>query len=183
MILARIIADEVGSARPGRRGPRRALFDPLGITTVAHDLDGIGTMSGGSNINMSAQDFARFGLLYLRGGGLGRPSAAAAGAWVDAGRLPAPTHRRTAPTGGSTTAPAANGWRSAADGFAGQVIVVVPSLDLVVVALATPRTAVRRRRRGARRGVRPGAGMARGAGIRRRAGARSPTAARSRRVP
>ena len=135
MILARIIADQVGYGDAGTAWARAALFDPLGITTVTHDLDGIGTMSGGSNINMSAQDFARFGLLYLRGGQWdGRQLLPRS--WVDGARLP----RADAPEYG------AHWWVDdgagrhrvsfRADGFAGQVIIVVPSLDLVVVALA-----------------------------------------------
>ena len=89
MILARIIADQVGYGDAGTAWAQAALFDPLGITTVAHDLDGIGTMSGGSNINMSAQDFARFGLLYLRGG-----------EWDGRQLLPRVVGRRRAPAPG-----------------------------------------------------------------------------------
>lgn len=43
------------------------LFTPLGIDAVA-EFDAVGTMLGGSNVYMSARDYARFGLLYLRGG-------------------------------------------------------------------------------------------------------------------
>ena len=135
MILARIIADQVGYGETGTAWAQAALFDPLGITTVAHDLDGIGTISGGSNINMSAQDFARFGLLYLRGGEWdGRQLLPQA--WVDAGRLP----RADAPEYGAHWWVDDGAGRQRvsfrADGFAGQLIIVVPSLDLVVVALA-----------------------------------------------
>ena len=111
MILARIIADQVGAGDAGTAWAQAALFDPLGITSVTHDLDGVGTMSGGSNINMTAQDFARFGLLYLRGGTWdGRQLLPES--WVDAARLPRADAPGTAPSGGSTTAPAASGCRS-----------------------------------------------------------------------
>ncbi len=135
MILSRIVADLVGYGDPGTRWAQSVLFDPLGITTVAHDLDGVGVISGGSNINMSAQDFARFGLLYLRGGEWdGRQIVPQE--WVDYARLPRPD----APEYGAHwwVDHDAGAQRVAffADGFAGQLLVVVPSLDLVVVALA-----------------------------------------------
>jgi CubicO group peptidase (beta-lactamase class C family) len=135
MILARIIADQVGYGEAGTAWAQAALFDPLGITTVVHDLDGVGVMSGGSNINMSAQDFARFGMLYLRGGQWdGRQVVSQA--WVDDARTPLPD----APEYGAHWWVDADDGRNVhafrADGYAGQVIIVVPSLDLVVVALA-----------------------------------------------
>ena len=135
MILARIIADQVGAGETGIAWAQAALFDPLGITTVDHDLDGVGTISGGSNIDMSAQDFARFGLLYLRGGAWdGRQLLPQT--WIDAGRLP----RADAPEYGAHWWVDDGAGRQRvsfrADGFAGQLIIVVPSLDLVVVALA-----------------------------------------------
>ena len=68
MILSRIIADHVGYGEEGTQWAQDDLFGPLGITSVEHDLDATGVMSGGSAINMTALDFARFGLLNLRGG-------------------------------------------------------------------------------------------------------------------
>ena len=129
MMLAGIIADQVGAGDAGTAWAQAALFDPLGITSVTHDLDGVGTMSGGSTINMTAQDFARFGLLYLRGGMWdGRQLLPESS--VDAARLPRADAggggggrggggrrwgsggRSTAPSGGSTTAPAVSGCRT-----------------------------------------------------------------------
>jgi CubicO group peptidase (beta-lactamase class C family) len=135
MILSRIVSDLVGHGEAGTAWAQSALFDPLGITTVAHDLDGAGVISGGSNINMSARDFARFGLLYLRGGQWDGQQIVPQ-AWVDYARLPRPD----APEYGALwwVDDAADPQPAAffADGFAGQLLVVVPSLDLVVVALA-----------------------------------------------
>ena len=84
---------------------------------------------------MSAQDFGRFGLLDLRGGEWdGRQLLPQA--WVDAARLP----RADAPEYGAHWWVDDSAGRQRvsfrADGFAGQLIIVVPSLDLVVVALA-----------------------------------------------
>jgi len=135
MILARIVADQVGYGEAGTQWAQANLFGPLGMTSVVHDLDGSGVMSGGSNINMTAQDFARFGMLYLRGGAWDGRQVVAQD-WVDDAYRSLPD----APEYGA-------GWwvdhaedgsveSFYADGFAGQFIIVVPSLDLVVVALA-----------------------------------------------
>ena len=111
------------------------MFDPLGITTVSHDLDGIGVMSGGSHIDMTPQDFARFGLLYLRGGEWDG-SQIVPEAWVDYARLPYPD----APNYGAHwwVAGTEDGFHGTfqANGFGGQTITIVPELDLVVVVLA-----------------------------------------------
>ena len=44
------------------------LFAPLGITSAVPEFDPKGRFLGGSNIFMTATDYARFGLLYLREG-------------------------------------------------------------------------------------------------------------------
>ena len=135
MILARIIADQVGYGDDGTAWAQQALFDPLGITTVSHDLDGIGVMSGGSHIDMTPQDFARFGLLYLRGGEWDG-SQIVPEEWVDYARLPYPD----VPNYGAHwwLAGTEDGFHGTfqANGFGGQTITVVPELDLVVVVLA-----------------------------------------------
>jgi CubicO group peptidase (beta-lactamase class C family) len=135
MILSRIIADEVGYFEEGTDWAQEALFDPLGITSVVHDLDDTGAMSGGSVIDMTALDFARFGLLYLRGGEWDG-SQIVPEEWVDYARMPRPD----APGYG------AHWWMAgtpdrypssfAAQGFNGQTITIVPELDLVVVVLS-----------------------------------------------
>jgi CubicO group peptidase (beta-lactamase class C family) len=135
MMLSRVIADEVGYFEQGTHWAQEALFGPIGITSVEHDLDDSGVMSGGSNINMTARDFARFGLLYLRGGDWDGTQIVPE-EWVDYARLPMPD----APVYG------AHWWIAGtedhypkafqASGFNGQSITIVPELDLVVVVLA-----------------------------------------------
>ncbi len=103
---------------------------------MVHDLDGIGVMSGGSDDRHDGADFARFGLLYLRGGewdgtqivpdGVGRLRP-------HAGPRMSPS---TAPTGGSPERQNAYPDCVPANGFNGQSITIVPELDLVVVVLA-----------------------------------------------
>ena len=134
MILARIIADEVGYGDEGVAWAQDALFGPLGITSVSHDLDESGVMSGGSHIDMTPLDFARFGLLYLRGGEWDGTQIVPE-EWVDYARLPYPD----APSYGAhwwvTGTEDGNPAAFAANGFGGQSIVIVPELDLVVVVL------------------------------------------------
>lgn len=135
MILARIIADQVGYGDEGTTWAQDNLFGPLGITSVQHDLDGIGTMSGGSNINMTADDFARFGMLYLRGGNWDGDQIVPE-AWVDYAHLPP----RDAAVYGAQWwiygSPDFVPTAFAAEGFGGQFIVVIPELDMVVVVLS-----------------------------------------------
>lgn len=135
MILARVVADEVGYGEDGTAWAQEALFDRIGITSVEHDLDGIGTMSGGSNINMTAQDFARFGYLYLRGGKWDGTEVVAE-EWVDYARLPLPDAPEYGAHWWVMGAADSNPGAFAAIGFGGQSITVVPELDLVVVVLA-----------------------------------------------
>jgi CubicO group peptidase (beta-lactamase class C family) len=135
MILARVIADEVGYFEQGTHWAQEALFGPLGITSVEHDLDDSGVMSGGSAIDMTARDFARFGLLYLRGGEWDGTQIIPR-EWVDYARLPVPD----APAYGAHwwLVGSENHYPQAfqANGFNGQSITIVPELDLVVVVLA-----------------------------------------------
>ena len=135
MILSRIIADHVGYFEEGTQWAQDELFGPLGITSVVHDLDDTGVMSGGSAINMTALDFARFGLLYLRGGEWDGDQIVPE-AWVDYARLPVADVPEYGAhwwvTGAKDKVPDV----FAANGFNGQSISVVPSLDLVVVVLA-----------------------------------------------
>jgi CubicO group peptidase (beta-lactamase class C family) len=141
MILARVVADQVGYGDAGTAWADEVLFAPLGITSVVHDLDDTGAMSGGSNINMTAQDFARFGLLYLRGGEWDGERIVPE-SWVDYARLPRADvtfyGAHWWPDVGTAEGTSSDGgpMSFSALGFAGQSITVVPSEDLVVVALA-----------------------------------------------
>ena len=48
--------------------PRRALFEPLGMSTATFEMDGSGTFVGSSFLLASARDWARFGQLHLQDG-------------------------------------------------------------------------------------------------------------------
>ncbi|UCE87992.1 MAG: serine hydrolase [Deltaproteobacteria bacterium] len=132
-IVAGILGRTVGGGRDGMLGfMRRELFDPIGMRRAEPRFDASGTFIGSSFVFATARDFARFGLLYLRGG-VWEGAALLPGGWVD--------HART-------VTPQSSGWYGAhfwlaldgsgifhASGYRGQYIVIDPRRDLVVVRL------------------------------------------------
>jgi CubicO group peptidase (beta-lactamase class C family) len=135
LILSRLVGRLVGGGAAGcTEFMRRELFDPIGMRSAKPRFDAAGTFVGSSYVFATALDFARFGLLYLRGGVWDGRRILPAG-WVDYARTPTPT----APLGDF----GAHFWISpdeplgtfSANGFEGQRILIVPALDLVVVRL------------------------------------------------
>lgn len=124
-----------------------SLFDQLGMHPVV-EFDPQGTFYGSSLYWATARDYARFGYLYLRDGVWNGQRVLPEG-WVDFGRTPGPDSNTdvygaqwwlTPPNGAGRPS------RSlivnpditdafSAEGFEGQLIVVVPSKDLVMVRL------------------------------------------------
>ena len=134
-----------GAAAADRRAKmatfmRRELFEPLGMTSARPQFDASGTFIGSALFYATARDYARFGLLYLRDGvwegrrllppgwvdlartrtGAAEGERYGAGWWVEPTD---PTRRRGPPD------------LFRAQGHEGQLIVVVPSRDLVIVRL------------------------------------------------
>ena len=121
------------------------LLHPLGIVDAVPEFDHAGTFIGSSFIQMSARDWARFGLLYLRDGMWAGTRILPAG-WADAARTPTPesdgrygAHFWLNAIRPSTGAPAISD-RIPADtflarGFGGQATLIVPSRDLVIVVM------------------------------------------------
>lgn len=147
--LTRRIVPDPRDARDRRQRMRawmdRALFAPIGMRPIVQ-FDARGTFFGSAEIYATARDFARFGLLYLRGGVWNGTRILPEG-WVDFARTPAAS---TDVYGAGFWVTPAQGpgrpWRGLlagrgladafyAEGRAGQLIVVVPSKDLVVVRL------------------------------------------------
>ncbi len=141
-IVRRVLADDGAY----RALPRRALFDPLGMTSALMELDEAGTFVGSSYSWATARDWARFGLLYLRDGVWGKARILPPG-WVDYTRTPAPAAPRGeygahfwlnagVPAKG-VVAPLPRAPRDLfyAAGHDGQFVFVVPSRDLVIVRL------------------------------------------------
>lgn len=126
---------------------KNQLFGPLGMTSATPEFDAKGTFVGSALVYATARDFARFGLLYLRDGmwdgirilppgwvdfARTRGPAAnsglyGAGFWITPGREDAQHPHALFPDGPTDL--------FMAQGHEGQLIVIVPSKDLVLVRL------------------------------------------------
>lgn len=110
------------------------LFGPLGMKSPIPKFDAAGTFIGSSYCFASARDFARFGLLYLRGGVWEGRQLLPVG-WVDYARTP--TFQQAGVVEGAY---GAHWWLGvagegsfSANGYDGQYTVLVPDLDLILV--------------------------------------------------
>lgn len=128
--------------------PREALFAPVGAASALLEPDASGTFVGSSYVVATARDYARLGLLLLQDGGwegrrilpegwvgfMRTPALAArnaeygAGVWLNA-RPTDPRGRQEMPS-----LPADLFYASGKDG---QLVVVVPSREAVIVRLGT----------------------------------------------
>lgn len=129
MILSRIIADQVGRGAEMEAWLHERLFDHIGMAPMELGMDGSGVWVGGAIGDTTARSFARFGLLYLRGG-YWEDDHVVPEWWVDDSFAPSPAN----------SGYGYQWWRSGDDvfyalGFRGQHTVVMPSQDTVVVVL------------------------------------------------
>lgn len=119
---------------------QKNLFDPAGITIQRWDVDPLGRYMGASESYLTAKDMMRFGLLYLHKGKVGNKQIVPQ-AWVEASTV------EQARLDYWDILPNANGygyfwWRRKtnghqtffASGACGQLIVVVPDLEMVIIA-------------------------------------------------
>ena len=127
------------------RFPRQALFEPLGMHSAVLETDPSGTFVGSSLAWASARDWAKFGLLYLNQGRWNGTQLLPKD-WVD--------HARS-PSRGSKGRYGAHWWINrrlrkadwprdsySAEGYEGQLILIAPSSDAVIVRLGqTPEKA------------------------------------------
>lgn len=113
---------------------RTELFEPIGMTTPNPWFDDAGTFIGSSFCFASAQDFARFGTLYLRDGVWDGRRILPEG-WVDYARTPTPQPETHDGLGyGAHWWTGMAGPKSfSANGYQGQFTVLEPELDLVLV--------------------------------------------------
>lgn len=88
MLLADVVTRKVGGKEALLAFVESELAAPLGITTLVPEFDAAGNFLGGSSVWAGAEDWARLGLLYLRGGRWDGRAILADG-WVDFSRSPA----------------------------------------------------------------------------------------------
>jgi CubicO group peptidase (beta-lactamase class C family) len=146
MIVADIVQRAVGGGKDDMlRFMRAELFDRIGMRSAVPEFDAGGTFMGGGFLYATARDYARFGYLYLRGG-VWDGTAVLPPGWVDYTRTPA--HAANNGVYGANfwlnLTPASDQFKIlpggpesafAANGNDGQVILIVPTHDLVVVRL------------------------------------------------
>jgi len=133
-IVARIVGDLIGGPTKAPDWMCSHLFDPIGMTSAQATFDAAGTFVGSSYFHATARDWARFGLLYLRGGKWDGHQVVPRD-WVDQCRQTTAidddggrygTHWWTTDDGRGTFY---------ASGFEIQRVICVPANDLVVVRL------------------------------------------------
>lgn len=135
-IISAIVKRLVGAGDEYVAFLRRELFAPIGMTTAEPKCDASGTWIGSSYCDATPRDFARFGLLYMRDGVWDGNRILPRG-WVDYARTPAPSQ----PTDQIDRGYGAHWWllndddhgAFFASGYVGQMIMVVPGLDLIIV--------------------------------------------------
>lgn len=147
VILARAMREAFPSQADYEAFPRRALFEPLGMTSAVFETDASGTFVGSSLMFASARDWARFGLLYVRDG-VWEGTRILPEGWVEYTVTPAPADpsrsygahvwleisESYARSGAPLPADAFH-----ATGRQGQFVTIVPSRGVVVVRLGATR--------------------------------------------
>ena len=134
-IICRLLAETLNPDRDGFEAfMRDKLLAPIGMSSAQPKFDAAGTFLGSSFCFCTARDFARFGLLYMRGG-LWDGVQVLPKAWIDQARTPTPNVPDDEPMGYG-----AYWWLNmagpgsfSANGYDGQYIVLVPEKDLILV--------------------------------------------------
>ncbi|MFN8946850.1 MAG: serine hydrolase domain-containing protein [Alphaproteobacteria bacterium] len=134
-IISRILSRRIDAFGPDfERFMRAQLFEPMGITSAIPKFDAAGTFIGSSFCFMTARDFARFGLLYMRDGVWEGRRLLPEG-WVDYARRP--TFQQP---GVDANRYGAHWWLDfggpgsfSANGYDGQFTVILPDRDTIVV--------------------------------------------------
>lgn len=142
-----IIAKVLQHAADGPSLAHQMLFEPVGMHTAVFEPDASGTLVGSSYVHASARDWARLGLLYLRGGEWNGKTIFTRD-WLDYTLEPSP---------GSGGAFGAHVWLEAPPhndaeavaalpeddfyflGHDGQMVAVIPSRETVIVRLGLTR--------------------------------------------
>jgi CubicO group peptidase (beta-lactamase class C family) len=132
-ILSRIVADNVGYGDDYRNYLNNRLFGPTAMASATPTFDASGVFVASSLLHATALDYARFGLLYLRGGEWdGRQLVSHE--WAATAQVPTSVDEES----GSyyswqwwvTGDDYGTYWAS---GYEGQMISIVPALDALVL--------------------------------------------------
>lgn len=137
-IVARLLREVIGGPTEMLRFMRERLFEPIGIRSAVPSFDTSGTFIGSSWLYAIPEDFARFGLLYLRDGVWEGQRILPEG-WVD--------YARSKTFDDGEEAYGAHWWLKPGDtsvfyasGFDGQRILIAPEKDLLIVRMGrTPK--------------------------------------------
>ena len=134
-IICRYLKEVVGGGASGMLTfMNDELWEPIGVRTATPKFDTSGTFIGSSFLLAIPQDFARFGLLYLRGGTWdGREILPRS--WVDYARSPSGTTEDDLVYGSHWWIRPENPRQFYCSGYDGQRIICDPDRDLVVVRL------------------------------------------------
>ena len=132
-IIRRTVGDEYYY-----RFPYEQLFDKTGMYSAVLEPDASGTYVGSSYCYATARDWARFGLLYLHDGIWGGQRILPEGwvRWTTTGASYGALWWLNKQDGGSRRHPQLPADCYSCEGYEGQYIWVIPSMDLVVVRLA-----------------------------------------------
>ncbi len=137
-VISSMVARLVGSGGPYEEFLQSRLFDAIGMRSSRATFDPAGTFIASSFAYCTAQDFARFGTLYLRDG-LWDGERLLPEGWVDHARRLQSIDESTGNGYGAhwwVDPDDVDGFGTFwANGYEGQSIMVVPGLDLVVVRL------------------------------------------------
>jgi len=146
-ILSGIVRDTIGanSAQEYRDFMAESLFQRIGITSAIPEFDAAHNFIGSSYVHMTAQDWARFGLLYLRGG-VWDGQRVLPEHWADHARFPTLNahgaygahfwlNEVNPETGQPAITPRIPTDAFMPRGFGAQVVLLIPSLDLIIVYL------------------------------------------------
>lgn len=135
-IVSRAVSSALGLDRAGFDAYLHdRLFDPIGMVGAEPHYDGAGTFVGSSYVYATAREFARYGYLHLRDGVWDGRRVLPEG-WVDVAR----TARSGPDDDGQFYGAFWWVWGDehgtfAGQGYEGQLVAVVPALDLVLVRL------------------------------------------------
>ncbi len=134
-IISGTVARAIGAGAPYEAFLNERLFAPIGMRTATATFDPAGTWIASSYVYCTAQDFARFGYLYLRDGMWDGHRVIPEG-WADhARRIRSYSEEDDNYYGAQWWAAGDEHGSFRCSGYEGQRIVVVPALDLIVVRL------------------------------------------------